>query len=157
VAVLRHVLAHNGPVEQEIVAHAASLLRPGGCAYLADIDVTVIRTWPEDPIWTESWQRYAEFHAGRGNDLRVGLRLNLLLAGAGLDLVTYGGVVMVLPEPPVGFWGPPWAAREAMVAAGVMTEADVARWAAASTARDESGAIPARFVPVFVAVGRRPE
>ena len=31
VAVLRHVLAHNGDREQTIVDHLATLIRPGGC------------------------------------------------------------------------------------------------------------------------------
>ncbi len=36
VVVTRHVLAHNGGREQEIVDHLASLLKPGGHVYLVD-------------------------------------------------------------------------------------------------------------------------
>jgi hypothetical protein len=45
---LRHVLAHNGGSEDVIVAHLATLLRPGGCLYLVDADGTAVRTVPED-------------------------------------------------------------------------------------------------------------
>ena len=38
VAVLRHVLAHNGGGEQAIVDHLARLVRPGGHVYLLDVD-----------------------------------------------------------------------------------------------------------------------
>jgi 2-polyprenyl-3-methyl-5-hydroxy-6-metoxy-1,4-benzoquinol methylase len=35
VVMVRHVLAHNGGAEDAIVAHLATLLRPGGCLYLS--------------------------------------------------------------------------------------------------------------------------
>jgi 2-polyprenyl-3-methyl-5-hydroxy-6-metoxy-1,4-benzoquinol methylase len=47
VVMLRHVLAHNGGAEDVIVAHLATLLRPGGCLYLVDADLTAIRVIPE--------------------------------------------------------------------------------------------------------------
>jgi precorrin-6B methylase 2 len=43
VAMMRHVLAHNGGHEQDIVNHLASLVKPGGSVYLADVDLTAIR------------------------------------------------------------------------------------------------------------------
>jgi 2-polyprenyl-3-methyl-5-hydroxy-6-metoxy-1,4-benzoquinol methylase len=49
VVMLRHVLAHNGGSEDAIVAHLATLLRPGGCLFLVDADGTAIRTVPQDP------------------------------------------------------------------------------------------------------------
>ena len=156
VAVLRHVLAHNGPTEQAIVDHAASLLRPGGCAYLADIDFSTHRTWPDDGILERMWRPYQEFHARRGNDLRVGLRLGDLLEGAGLEVVSHGGVIAALRPPPAGLWGPPWAAREAMRAAGLVTEAEIAEWRVVLEARDALAVRPTRFFPLFIAIGRRP-
>jgi ubiquinone/menaquinone biosynthesis C-methylase UbiE len=49
VAMLRHVLAHNGGAEDAIVAHLATLPRPGGCLYLVDADGTAtpddVRRW----------------------------------------------------------------------------------------------------------------
>src|SRR5206468_12871357 len=43
VVMIRHVLAHNGGLEEEMVAHAASLVRPGGSVYLVDADLTAMR------------------------------------------------------------------------------------------------------------------
>lgn len=42
-AMLRHVLAHNGGQEQAIVGHLATLIRPGGSVYLADGDQSGFR------------------------------------------------------------------------------------------------------------------
>jgi precorrin-6B methylase 2 len=41
VAMLRHVLAHNGGHEQAIVGHLATLIRPGGSVYLVDGDLSL--------------------------------------------------------------------------------------------------------------------
>ena len=57
-AMMRHVLAHNGPREQEITNHAASLLRPGGCLYLVDADGYAIRIRPSDPDMEDLMARY---------------------------------------------------------------------------------------------------
>lgn len=46
VVVMRHVLAHNGGREQEIVDHLASLLKPGGCLYLVDVEQRALRARP---------------------------------------------------------------------------------------------------------------
>jgi SAM-dependent methyltransferase len=152
---LRHVLAHNGGVEDAIVAHLATLLRPGGCLYLVDVDGTAVRTVPEDADLADLDQRYLAFHAARGNDLRAGLRLGERLGRAGLELVEYRGTYLIRPLPP-GLRPPPWAARESMVAAGVATDQDVARWAAAFDRVEAAPTRPTQFVPIFVAVGRRP-
>src|SRR5258707_779351 len=77
--------------EQAVVDHAASLLRPGGCAYLVDIDRTMFRARPEQAVLTELSERYAALHATRGNDLQVGLRLGDLVTAAGLELAAYVG------------------------------------------------------------------
>jgi hypothetical protein len=54
VVLLRHVLAHNGGAEDTIVGHLASLVRPGGCLYLVDADLSAIRVVPqaEHPTWS---------------------------------------------------------------------------------------------------------
>jgi SAM-dependent methyltransferase len=155
VVMLRHVLAHNGGSEDAIVAHLATLLRPGGCLYLVDVDGTALRTVPEDADLADLNQRYLAFHAARGNDVRAGLRLGERLARAGLELVDYRGTYLIRPMPP-GLRPPPWAARDAMVAAGVATGEDVARWAAAFDRLDATEARPTLFAPMFAAVGRHP-
>jgi SAM-dependent methyltransferase len=155
VVMVRHVLAHNGGREEAIVAHLGTLLRPGGCLYLVDVDGTAMRMMPDDDAdLADLHERYLRFHAGRGNDLRAGLRLAGWLRGAGLDVVEYRGSYAIMPLPP-GIRPPSWAARAAMVDAGVATEQDLARWGAALDRLDSAQARPTVFAPSFVAIGRR--
>src|SRR5215217_929829 len=127
VVMLRHVLAHNGGAEDAIVAHLATLVRPGGCLYLADVDATAIRTLPEQADLTDLQERYGAFRAARGDDNRAGLRLADRLARAGLEVLEFRGRYFI-GQPPPSVRPPSWAAREAMVAAGVASEDDVRRW-----------------------------
>ena len=152
---LRHVLAHNGGAEDAIVAHLATLVRPGGCLYLVDVDGTAMRTLPEHADLTDLNDRYAAFRAARGDDNRAGLRLADRLVRAGLELVEFRGRYLI-GQPPPTVRPPSWAARDAMVTAGMATEEDVRRW---DRALDEVRAAPVPptiFAPVFTAVGRRP-
>jgi SAM-dependent methyltransferase len=155
VVMLRHVLAHNGGAEDAIVAHLATLVRPGGCLYLVDADGTAMRTLPEHADLTDLSDRYAAFRAARGDDNRAGLRLADRLARAGLEVVEFRGRYLIASPPP-GVRPPPWAAREAMLAAGAVTEADVQRWDRTFREIDAAPVRPTVFSPVFTAVGRRP-
>ena len=155
VAMIRHVLAHNGGREAAIVAHAATLIRPGGCVYLIDVDGTAVRTRPSDPDIDDLNHRYWEWHGRQGNDVSVGLRLDELLAGAGLDVVDFSGRYDIVVAPP-GVRTPGWAARDALVASGLATPDDVARWDAAFVRADGMQERPTVFVPMFCAFGRRP-
>ena len=65
VVMLRHVLAHNGGAEDAIVTHLATLVRPGGCVYLVDVDGTAMRLLPEHADLTDLDERYAAFRAAR--------------------------------------------------------------------------------------------
>jgi SAM-dependent methyltransferase len=153
VVMMRHVLAHNGPREQAIVNHLATLVKPGGQVYLVDIHGTALYMRPEDPEVDELNATYLRFHAEQGNDLKTGLRLDELVRGAGLELVDYRGWYnIVQPRGPVR--PPAWAARDAMVAAGVLNPADLERYEAALTRVMDKQ--PTIFAPVFGAVGRRP-
>jgi SAM-dependent methyltransferase len=155
VVTMRHVLAHNGPIEADIVAHTASLLRPGGCLYLVDIDGTAMRFQP--PLGGDLADidtAYRAFHAARGNDLQPGLRLGARLTAAGLELVDYRGHYTIQPLPP-GLRPPAWAARDAMRAAGIVSDDDLARWERGMLALDADPARPTLFAPSFVAIGRR--
>ena len=69
---LRHVLAHNGGAEDAIVAHLATLVRPGGCLYLVDTDGTAIRFIPEaeHPDLIDLQERYLAFRAARAMTTR---------------------------------------------------------------------------------------
>lgn len=154
VVVMRHVLAHNGSSEGEIVEHLATLVRPGGCVYLVDVEATGIRVLDGVPEMTELSEAYRELHRRRGNDLMTGLRLGKLLTAAGLELVTHQGRYEIVVPPP-GMRPPSWAARDAMVAEGVCTAQDVARWGAAFEESDASPVRPTMFLPTFVGIGRR--
>jgi SAM-dependent methyltransferase len=156
VVMMRHVLAHNGGREVVIIDHLASLLRPGGCLYLVDADGTALRTLPDDDAdLVDLNERYLRFHAARGNHLRAGLHLAEWLRQAGLEVLDFRGSYLIV-QPPPGFRSPAWAARAAMVSAGVATEADVSRWAAAFDRADAAPTRPTVFVPAFTAVGLRP-
>ncbi len=155
VVMIRHVLAHNGPRLESIVAHAASLVRPGGWVYLADVEASALRARPSDRDFDDLIDRYRQWHEQQGNDLSVGLRLGELLAGAGLEHVEHHGRYQIFPVPP-GLRGPGWAARDALVAAGLATQDDVARWGAAFERLDRVEPRPVLFSPLFFAFGRRP-
>jgi SAM-dependent methyltransferase len=155
VAMMRHVLAHNGGHEQAIVNHLASIVRPGGFVYLVDVDLTGIRITDVDPDLADLNTKYAEFHTRRGNDVLVGLRLRQFLTTAGLDVRTYVGHYNIVTAPP-GMRPPAMAARDAMLADGIVTEADLARWDAAFARADATDVRPTIFAPSFVAIGQRP-
>jgi SAM-dependent methyltransferase len=155
VVMLRHVLAHNGGAEDAIVAHLATLVRPGGCVYLVDVDGTATRVLPDRADLADVDERYAAFRAARGDDNRAGLRLADRLARAGLEVVEFRGRYLI-GSPPPGVRPPGWAAREAMLAAGVVTEADVERWDRAFREIEAAPVPPTVFAPFFTAVGRRP-
>ena len=156
VVMIRHVLAHNGGREQAIVDHGAGLARPGGTVYLADIDGARFRMRPDDPDIDDLNTRYEQWHAQRGNDLSVGLRLAELLAAAGLEVVDFQGRINIIEVPP-GLRPPGWAASEALVSAGLATPDDVARWGAAMERLDTAIPRPTIFVALYFALGRRPQ
>ena len=152
---MRHVLAHNGGREQEIVDHLASLVRPGGHVYLVDVDATAIRMMPpQEPELEELSERYWELHRRLGNDVSVGLRLPHLLAAARLEVVATQGMFNALPRTP-DFRGPPWAARASLVEHGLASEADVERWDAAYERDGATPGLKLVYFPVIWAIGRR--
>lgn len=154
VAMTRHVLAHNGGDEQRIVDHLASLAREGGAVYLVDVDLAAIRSLHADADLADLNERYVQFHRDRGNDPQVGLRLRELLRDAGLSSITHAGFYNIIEAPP-GVRAPAWAARQAMVEQGTVTQADVDRWTAAFERNDAAEVRPTIFAPVFVGVGRK--
>jgi len=150
---MRHVLAHNGPTEQAIVDHLATLVKPGGHAYLVDISGAMFYMKPEDPDVDELNEAYRTFHAQQGNDLNTGTRLDDLLIAAGMEVVLYRGWFNIVK--PKGQMRPPsWAARDAMIAAGVISAADLDRYEAGLERVLSQGSTI--FAPLFGAVGRRP-
>lgn len=154
VAMIRHVLAHNGGREEAIVRHAASLVRPGGAVHVTDIDGTAFRFRPPLVEIDDLNDRYRAWHEAQGNDLSIGLRLDELLAAAGLEVTAYEGRFEIA-EAPRGLRPPAWAARDALVAAGLADEGDVARWGAAFDDLDARVSGVTMFAPLFWATGRR--
>ena len=155
VVMLRHVLAHNGGAEDAIVGDLATLVHPGGCVYLVDADGTAMRVLPEHADLADLAERYAGFRAARGDDNSAGLRLADRLVRAGLEVVEFRGRY-VIGEPPAGVRPPGWAAREAMVTAGVASEGDVRRWERAFQELEAAPLRPTFFAPFFTAGRRRP-
>lgn len=154
VAMLRHVLGHNGPHEQEIVDHLATLVRPGGSVYLVDVDAPALHLLDADPELSDLFDKYVELHRRRGDDLRAGLRLGRLLERAGLDVEVHEGRYSILPLPP-GLRPPAWAALQAMRSQGIASEDDARRWEEAFARMDAAALRPTLFVPWFVAFGTR--
>jgi hypothetical protein len=83
------------------------------------------------------------------------LRLGELATAAGLTDVEHRGWVNIVPMPP-GLRPPSWAARDAMMEAGMIDETDVARWQAAFDRADIEEVPRTLFAPLFSVVGRRP-
>jgi len=154
VAMIRNVLAHNGGREQKVVDHLAGLVRPGGCVYLVDADGLAVRARPADPDLEDLQSRYCGLHAARGNDIQVGLRLAELLEAAGLEVISFTGRYAIVPMP-AGARGPAWAARTALIEAGMADTADVERWDAAYQRVDAAPRPQTIFAPVFIGIGRR--
>jgi SAM-dependent methyltransferase len=154
VVMCRHVLAHNGGREAEIVGHLAELARPGGTVYLVDVDHSMLWMSPPHPDLEDLHSRYLEYQAGRGNDLQVGRSLGDLLEGAGLGVEVFRVTGPVI-RAPAGVRSPGWAARGRLVAAGLATAADVARWDAAFRRLDARAPRPWGAMPIVVAVGRK--
>jgi ubiquinone/menaquinone biosynthesis C-methylase UbiE len=157
VVMVRHVLHHLGSAVPDAVAHAASLLRCGGCVYLVDTPADLIRegTAGFDPDAVDFGEAYVAFQRQRGSDVTVGLRLGQLITDAGLDVVSEVTTDSVVPGHLLASHGPMLEAIPAMLAAGAATEVDVARWRA-GLARTAAAPGVTLSVRQFIAVGRRP-
>ena len=152
---VRHVLTHAGDAASRIVAHLATLPKRGGYVYLVDTDLDGARTTPADPDVEDQHRRYAQFHRLMGNDVRMGPRLPVLLAEAGLELVETAGSYACIPGVALAMGGPLRAAQESMVAAGVVDATEAEHWEEARQGLSQrAGAL--LWKPLFIAVGRRP-
>jgi hypothetical protein len=120
-----------------------------------DVEMTAFRTLGATPDALELVDRYLQLHRQRGNDPQIGLRLGELLRSAGLTVLDHQGTFSVVSMPP-GLRPPAWAARDAMVAAGLATADDVERWRRALEHLDAQPERPTMFLPQFSATGRRP-
>jgi ubiquinone/menaquinone biosynthesis C-methylase UbiE len=154
VVMMRHVLAHNGGREDEIVAHLATLLAPGGAAYLVDIDATAATLEPTDPDLLDLNDRYLRWHDSRGNDMRAGRHLADRVRRAGLQVEFEHRVTATMPLGG-GVRPPAWAARAALQGADLATDQDVARWSAALQRIEASATRFVGSIPLYVVIGRK--
>lgn len=152
---MRHVLTHTGSAADGIVAHLATLLAPGGHLYLVDVDLDAFRSTPRDRALEQQFAAYAEFHRSLGNDTRMGTRMGSMMRAAGLEVVEHRGFFQHVPGVMVATGGPLASAKDAMIAAGIMTAEDADRW---EKERQEFAANPEGelWSPVFIAIGRKP-
>lgn len=151
---LRHVLAHNAADEvARILEHVRLLLRPEGCCYVVESDLTANRTDPPNADLSDLNDRYVAYLQSLGRNPAAGPMMGSTLLNSGFELV---GRHADYAMPPVGrgVRPPAWAAREAMIAAGVATAADVERWDRALTDFDKSAVN--YFIPSHLVIGRVP-
>lgn len=155
VVCLRHVLAHNTAAEVDrILAHVRELLRPGGCCYVAESDLTANRIDPPNADLIDLTERYVAYLRSVGRNPAAGPAMGSTLLRAGFELVGRHAEY-VMPPPGRGVRPPSWAAREAMVDAGIADADDVARWDQAFT--DHLPDAVSSFVAGHLVIGRVPE
>lgn len=154
---MRHVLLHNPqPSHVPILRHLASLLVPGGSLVLAETDGNGVQ-WetPPHPVVLEMTARYNELLRRRGCEVTIGPRLGALVAEAGLDVVRRAARYDVIPPRHDGRRPFSWDSRDALLAAGLATPAEIDEWDRALTGLGLDTE-PLSFLPVFVVVARAP-
>jgi ubiquinone/menaquinone biosynthesis C-methylase UbiE len=152
VVVLRHVLAHNTTEEvNRILEHVRFLLRPGGCCYVAESDLTANRVDPPIADLADLTDRYIAYLRSVGRNPSAGPMMGSTLIAAGFELVGRHAEY-VLPPRGRGVRPPSWAAREAMVQAGIATLEDVTRWDRALT--DHLDDLVNAFIAGHIIIGK---
>ncbi len=155
VVCLRHVLAHNTADEMtRILEHVQVLLRPGGCCYVAESDLTANRIDPPSYEIADLTDRYCAYLRSVGRNPAAGPMMGSILLSAGFELIGRHAEY-VMPPPGRDIRPPSWAAREAMVDAGFASADDVARWDRALT--DQVDITVNYFVAHHLIVGRTPQ
>ncbi len=97
--------------------------------------------------------RYVTYLRSVGRNPSAGPMMGSTLLGAGFELVGRDAVYP-MPPPGRGVRPPAWAAREAMVDAGIATAEDVARWDRALTVHLDNAVN--FFVASHLIIGRTP-
>ena len=155
VVCLRHVLAHNTAEEvSRILEHVRVLLRPGGCCYVAESDLTAGRIDPPVADLVDLTDRYITYLRSVGRNPATGPTMGSTLIGAGFELVGRDAQY-VMPPRGRGVRPPSWAAREAMVDAGIASTDDVERWDRALT--DDLDNVVNTFIAAHLIIGRTPQ
>jgi hypothetical protein len=156
---VRHVLAHNTSDHQRrIIEHAFDLLRPGGSIYLVDVDLTGTRVDPDDEL-QDMRDSYIAHLRDTGRDPAIGPKLGSAVARAGFEQIERSAIMQMPPAEALRTVRPPeWAARDAMLASGHATAADIERWDAALTefAATAVERHRAYFTPAYIVIARKP-
>ena len=158
VVMLRHVLAHNGGAEDVMVAHLVTLLRQGRMSLPGRRRPHRHSGHPRGrstPTWSSCRSGTSPSAPPGAMTTRPGCAWPSGLVGAGLELVEFRGRYVIRELSP-GLRSPAWAAREAMVAAGMATAEDLRRWERAFEATAAAVHPATFFAPMFTAIGRRP-
>jgi SAM-dependent methyltransferase len=148
VVVCRNLLIHNGNRAAALLAHAATLLRPGGHLVSAEPDVDGIE-FEAAEAEREYERRWAAMARADGNDpsLGEGDRLQRLLQTRGwriLDIISWTDHLVIDRSPA-------WAAAEAVVSRGFATPEELAGWRRALERRRAAGPLRCS-VPVTTTV-----
>lgn len=155
VVMMRHVLIHNGSRVAQILRHLLELLRTGGSLYLVESDLTAFRRVPPVPELDEEHARWQELVRREGNDVAIGAKLGHWVREIGLELVEFVGRFDILWGEEMVGCGPPRAARQALLDAGLASEEEARGWDAAGVRFMADRAGRYYCVPIFRATGRR--
>jgi SAM-dependent methyltransferase len=150
---MRNVLIHNGPTVERILAHAHALLRRGGHLLAMEIDLTELVMPADAPDEQELEQRWIRWARAKGNDPGIGRKLAELIGQHGFSVeATQHRVDELRVER-----SPAWTSRQTLLSDGFATDADVARWEAAISARLANVGPLDVSLPVYVVVAQRAE
>lgn len=153
---LRHVLIHNGPQVPAILGHVRDLLKPGGHAVLSEVDATAFRFERDmDPDVVDINDRWWQAIARQGNDTAIGPRLAAHAEDNELEVVERRARFDHFPLMPE-MRPPAWAARQAILDAGLCTEADIKRWDAALDRYAQTTTGNVAYMANFAVLARRP-
>lgn len=154
---IRHVLAHNSPATiASILAHAFTLLKPGGHLYVVDTDPAGFRFERDpEPELVDLFDRYNAMLLDKGCERLPGPRLGAFAEDAGFEVIARRPRIDAIPLVP-GLRPPSWAARETMLAGGYCTQEEIDRWGELFDARDAAGTSTWFFGPMYTVIARRP-
>ncbi|MDA2919527.1 class I SAM-dependent methyltransferase [Desulfobacterota bacterium AH_259_B03_O07] len=155
VVMIRHVLLHNGPRTKAILKHVKSLIKSTGHLYLCETDLTGYRQIPFDNAQENLWNRWLELLTIQGNDIQIGPKIGHLMVEAGLELVERGARFSIV-DLNSGFRPTAWAAKMAIIDAGLAGEEDFEKWEDAYQKYLDIPGEKLLFVPHFWAVGSLP-
>jgi SAM-dependent methyltransferase len=150
VVFIRNLLVHNGPGAGAILRHARRLLRPGGHLLCAEPDITGLRFPGRAAAEQELEQRWIQMMRSMGNNPGLGAegQLATLIPAAGF--IPDRAVHRV--DPLDVERSPAWTARQMMADTGFATNADIARWNTAITARLHDAGLLACTLPLTTVV-----